>query len=234
MKKIALLLVALLPTKPSLYADDAASTSSHAFTVDFSYASKYVFRGVQLAAGSLQPSIKVTSGAGYAGIWTNQSVTSNSGSELDLYAGYGFEVAKDWRLDVGATLYYNYPKLGASTGLDDNTFEGYVGLNGTIDGGLIVGLYAYNAFTLDTFTLQGNLGYSIPIGDKFSCYLSGNIGHVSPDGGSDYSYYGFKAQFPYRLTRTATLTGGVNWASHDINLVEGNYLWFNVGLTVTF
>lgn len=232
MKKTALLLAALLTTGASLSADDAVA-SSYAVTVDFPYASKYVFRGIQYAEGSFQPSVKVTSGAAYAGLWTNQPVTSNIDNEIDFYAGYGFEVAKGWSLDVGATLYY-YPELDASTGLDDNTIEGYVGLNGSIDGGVTVGVYAYNDFTLDTFTIQGNIGYSIPIDDKTSLNLSGNIGRVSPDAGSNYSYYAFSAQVPYKLTSTATLTGGVNWASHDIDFLDDNHLWFNVGLTVTF
>ena len=235
MKKTALLLAALLTTGASLSADDAmtAPASSYTVTMDFPYASKYVFRGVQFAEGSFQPSIKITSGPAYSGIWTNQPVTSNIDNEIDFYAGYGFEVAKGWSLDVGATLYY-YPELDDSTGLDNNTFEGYVGINGTIGGGVTVGLYAYNDFTLDAFTLQGNFGYSLPIDDKFSCNLSANIGHVSPDAGSDYSYYGVAAQFPYKLTNTATLTGGVNWASHDISGLDDNHLWFNLGLTVTF
>lgn len=232
MKKIALLLAALLTTGATLSADQAAA-SSYAVTVDFPYASKYVFRGIQYAEGSFQPSVKVTSGAGYAGLWTNQPVTSNIDNEIDLYAGYGFAVAEGWSLDVGATLYY-YPELDESLGLDDNTFEGYVGINGTIDGGVTVGLYAYNDFTLDTFTLQGNIGYSIPLDDKTSVNFAGNIGRVSPDAGSDYSYYAASVQIPYKLTNTATLTGGVNWASHDIDLLDDNHLWFNVGVTVTF
>lgn len=230
MKKTALLLAALL-TGASLSADDSAS-SSYSVTVDFPYASKYVFRGIQYAEGSFQPSIKITSGSAYSGIWTNQPVTGNIDNEIDLYAGYGFALSNGWSVDVGATLYY-YPELDTSTGLDETTFEGYVGLNGTIEG-VTVGLYAFNDFTLETFTVQGNLGYSIPIDDKTSMGLAATLGHVSPDAGENYTYYSVGVQFPHKLTDTATLTGGVNWASHDLDGTEDNHLWFNVGLTVTF
>jgi uncharacterized protein (TIGR02001 family) len=230
MKKTSLLLAALL-TGVSLTADESAS-SSYSVAVDFPYVSKYVFRGIQYAEGSIQPSIKITSGSAYSGVWSNQPATSNIDNEFDFYAGYGFDLGNGWSVDVGATLYY-YPELDTSTGLDDQTFEGYVGLNGSIEG-VTVGLYAFQDFTLEAFTLQGNLGYSIPIDEKTSMGLAATLGHVSPDAGENYTYYSVGVQFPHKLTDTATLTAGVNWASHDLDGVEDNHLWFNLGLTVTF
>ena len=157
MKKITLILAALI-AGASLPAQTpaAAAASPYTVTVDFPYASKYVFRGAQFAEGSFQPSIKIVAGDAYSVIWTNQPVTSNTDNEIDLYAGYGWKLGDKWSLDAGATLYY-YPELDESLGLDNNTFEGYVGLNGTL-GSFTVGLYAYDDFTLETFTLQGTLG----------------------------------------------------------------------------
>jgi uncharacterized protein (TIGR02001 family) len=231
MNKSAILLAALITTGASLKAEDPVA-SSYSVTVDFPYASKYVFRGIQYAEGSIQPSIKITSGSAYSGVWTNQPVTSNIDNEFDFYAGYGFDLGNGWTVDVGATLYY-YPELDESTGLDDNTIEGYVGLTGTVEG-VSVGVYAFHDFTLEALTLQGNLGYTIPIDEKTSMGLAGTVGHVSPDAGDDYTYYSVGVQFPHKLTDTATLTAGVNWASHDLDGVEDNHLWYNVGLTVTF
>ncbi|MBI2496767.1 MAG: hypothetical protein HYV75_02165 [Opitutae bacterium] len=232
MKKIALLIASLVTGASLLAQDPAPAAPSYSVTVDFPYASKYVFRGVQLAEGSFQPSVKLTAGSFYAGLWTNQPVTSNIDNEIDLYAGYGFKLSDSWSLDAGATLYY-YPELDASTGLDDSTFEGYVGVNGTF-GSFTVGLYAYNDFTLEAFTLQGTVGYSIPINDKASFNLLGTIGNVSPDAGTDYTYYGLGATLPYKLTGTATLTVGAQYATHDIDLVDDSHFWFTVGLTVVF
>jgi uncharacterized protein (TIGR02001 family) len=231
MKKTALLLAALLTTGASLSADDAAPASSYAVTVDFPYASKYVFRGIQYAEESFQPSIKVTSGAAYAGIWTNQPVTKNIDNEIDFYAGYNFTVAQGWTLDVGGTFYY-YPEADTNQGLFEHTFEAYAGLNGTV-GGVTVGLYAYNDFDWEAFTLQGSVGYSIPIDDKTSCNLSAALGSVSADAG-DYTYYSLGVQVPYKLTDSATVTAGLNWASHDLDGYEDNHVWFNIGLTATF
>ena len=55
--------------------------------MDFPYASKYVFRGVQYAEDSFQPSVKLTSGSFYLGLWTNQPITSNIDNEIDVYGG---------------------------------------------------------------------------------------------------------------------------------------------------
>jgi uncharacterized protein (TIGR02001 family) len=231
MKKIALIL-ASLAVGASLSAQDAAPAPSYSVTVDFPYASKYVFRGIQYAEGSFQPSVKVTSGNFYAGLWTNQPVTSNIDNEIDFFGGYGFKLSDTWSLDVGATVYY-YPELDDSTGADNNTFEGYVGLNGTF-GSWTTGVYAYNDFTLKNFTVQGTVGYSVALSDKASFSLLGTLGHVSPDAGDSYTYYGFGATVPYKLTSNATATAGVQWASHDLDGVDDNHLWFTLGLTVSF
>jgi uncharacterized protein (TIGR02001 family) len=232
MKKIALILAALVAGASLSAQDPAPAAPSYSVTLDFPYASKYVFRGVQYAEGSFQPSVKVTAGSFYAGLWTNQPVTSNIDNEIDFYGGYGFKLSDSWSLDVGATVYY-YPELDASTGLDDTTFEGYVGANGTF-GSFTVGLYAYNDFTLDSFTVQGTVGYSMTLNDKASVNLLGTIGKVSPDGGGDYTYYGVGATVPYKLSDTATFTVGAQYATHDIDLIDDSHLWFTVGLTVTF
>lgn len=231
MKKTAIILAALL-TGASLSRADEAAASSYSVAVDFPYASKYVFRGIQYAEDSFQPSIKVTSGGAYVGLWTNQPITKNIDNEIDLYGGYNFAIANGWSLDLGGTFYY-YPEADTNAGLLEHTFEGYVGLTGTVQG-VSLGLYAYNDFDLEAFTVQGNIGYSIPIDAKTSANLSASVGNVSPDVGSDYTYYSASLQIPYKLTDTATLTGGVNWASHDLSGVDDNHVWVNVGLTVTF
>ncbi len=232
MKKTALLLAALV-TGALMSADDAPATS-YSVTADFPYASSYVFRGVKIATGSFQPSLKLTSGAAYGGIWINQPLDRDYDNEIDFYAGYNFEVAKGWTLDVGATLYY-YPQLDTSSGADEATFEPYVGLNGTIGGGVTLGLYLYRDFTLDATTGQGSLGYSIPVNDKVTCNVSANLGYVSVDnGGGHYTYYGASVQFPYKLSDKATVTLGGSYASNDIDGAEDDLFWANVGFTYTF
>jgi uncharacterized protein (TIGR02001 family) len=228
MKKTAFILAALL-SGASLSANESAS--SYSVTADFSYATKYVFRGVELAKDAFQPSLKLTTGDFYVGIWSSLPADRGFEAEVDYYAGYGFALSDNVSLDVGATVYH-YPGLDVP-GADKSTFEAYAGINGSIQG-VSLGLYLYNDFDLDVVTVQGNLGYSIPINEAVTMNLIASLGHANPDAGSGYTYYSFGAQFPYKLSDAATLTVGVNWASHDLKGLDDNHAWANIGFSYTF
>lgn len=232
MKKLTLLLAALLAVASLSAADAAPAASSYSVTVDFPYATKYVFRGVELAKGAFQPSVKVTSGDFYAGVWMSAPVDRGYELEIDYYAGYGFKLAEGWAVDAGLTV-YTYPGLDTSGGADKSTYEGYVGVNGTL-GIFSSGTYAYYDFTLKAFTIQEALGYSITLDDKTAVNLLATVGHVSPDAGSGYTYYGFGASVPYKLTDKATITAGVQYADHDISGLEGSHFWGTLCFTYTF
>ena len=131
MKKLILILAAAAAGL-SLRAEEAAA-SSYSVTVDFPYASKYVFRGVQYAKQSLQPSVEVATGNFTIGIWTNQPITDNTDNELDFYAGFGIPLNDAWKVDAGVCLYY-YPELDTGGGADSTTWEPYFGLVGSVGG----------------------------------------------------------------------------------------------------
>lgn len=234
MKKITLILATLVAgaSLPAQTPAPAPAPSSYSVTLDFPYTTKYVFRGVQLAKGAFQPSVKVTSGDLYGGIWSSLPVDNGYEAEIDFYAGYGFKLAEAWSLDVGATLYY-YPGLDTSGGADKSTFEGYIGLNGSL-GSVTTGTYAYYDFTLEAFTIQETLGYSVPLDAQASLNFSATVGHVSPDAGTDYTYYGFGLTLPYKVNDAFTVTGGVQYASHDWTGMDDNHFWGTLGLTYTF
>ncbi len=235
MKFIASLLALSCLTGVTLFAQDSAPapvTPSYSVAVDFSYASKYVFRGVRYSEESFQPSLKLTSGSFYACLWTNQPITSNTDNEIDLNGGYGFKLSDTWKLDVGATLYY-YPELDKSTGLDSSTLEGYAGVTGTL-GSFTAGLYAFRDFTLENFTFQATIGYNVSLSAQATLSLLGTIGRVSPDGGDAYTYHGIGATVPCKLSDTATLTVGMQYATHNLALVDRRHFWGSVGVTVVF
>jgi uncharacterized protein (TIGR02001 family) len=248
MNKTTLILAALLAgasltaqtTAPVASATPAAApapvvtpaASSYSITMDFPYTTKYVFRGVELAQASIQPSIKLTTGNAYIGVWTNQPATSNIDNEFDFFGGYNFKLAESWSLDVGLTWYY-YPELDSSTGLDRSTYEGYVGLNGTV-GSFTTGTYAFYDMTLKNFTLQEALGYAITISPKSSLNFTATLGYVSPDVGDSYTYWGLGATLPYKLTDSATLSAGLQYADHNISGVSGNHFWGTLDLSVSF
>lgn len=230
MKKLTFLLAALV-SGASLSAQDPVSepASSYSVTVDFPYASKYVFRGVQYAKGSLQPSVKVTSGDFYFGIWANAPLDRGYELEVDYFVGYGIKLKEGWSLDLGATL-YSYPGLDVG---DKTTFEPYLGLNGSL-GSVTSGTYAYYDTKLEVFTAQQTFGYSVPLDEKASLNISATLGHASPDSGSGYTYYGLGATLPYKLNDKATVTVGAQYASHDLDGVDDSHFWVTAGFTYTF
>ncbi|GAB1490224.1 TorF family putative porin [Opitutaceae bacterium] len=226
MKKTAILLASLV-AGASLQAQ--APASSYTITVDFPYTSEYVFRGTKLADDSFQPSVEIAKDNWYAGVWTNQPITNNTDNEVDFYVGMGLPLNDTWKVDTGATLYW-YPELNKSTGRDSTTFEGYVGVTGTVSG-FTPSFYTYYDFTLETWAFQGSVGYSIPLADKLSLDLTGTVGLVEPDLGGNYTYYGIGAVLPYKLTDKATASVGVQYATTDITGSEDE-VYFTAGITI--
>ena len=234
MKKI-ILIIAAMTAGLSLRAE--AATSAYSVTVDFPYATKYMFRGAQFARQSLQPSVEVASGNFTAGIWTNQPITDNTDNEIDFYAGYGVALNDAWKIDTGLCLYY-YPELDKSTGADTTTWEPYVGLVGTV-GGFTPGVYLYYDTTLKVYTYQGQIGYSIalePAGASLD--FSASLGRVDPKAGSGYTYYSIGANVPFKLSEKGTFTIGVNYthnniAGGDAYGKNGN-LYGTAGVTIGF
>lgn len=242
MKKISLILAALA-TGYVAQAQDAAKTS-YSVTVDFPYTSKYVFRGIEFAKDSFQPSVEIASGNFYGGLWTNQPIVNNVDNEIDFYAGYNIPLNSNWKVDVGATVYY-YPEAD-KTSLEQGTYEGYVGLTGSV-AGFTPALYAYYDFKLESFTTQASVGYSIPLESAgTSLDLSATYGLVQGTtygikGGSDdsYAYWGVGANVPYKLTEKATATVGVQYVSNKNATIAGvdaenDRVYFTAGLTVGF
>lgn len=237
MKKIVLTLAvlasgALLPAQaPTPFPAPAPAPPSYSVTTDFTYTTKYVFRGVELAKGAYQPSAKLTVGDFYASLWASAPVRGYE-LEIDYAAGYGFKLSDAWNIDTGLTA-YTYPNLDTRGGADKATFEPFVGLNGTF-GVLTTATYVYYDFTLKAFTLQEALGYSTAISDNVSANILATAGHVSPDVGSGYTYYGVSVTVPYKLSDRATVTAGIQYASHNLSGVAGDHFWGTLGFTYIF
>jgi uncharacterized protein (TIGR02001 family) len=235
MKKIALIVAALVAgaslsaQAPAPAPAPAPAAPSYSVTADFTYTTKYVFRGVELAKGAFQPQVKLTAGDFYASIWGSAPVDRGYELEFDYAAGYGFKLAEAWALDTGITM-YTYP--GLSNG-DKATYEPYLGVNGTI-GVLTTGTYAYYDFKLKVFTAQEAIGYSATIDTKTSVNFLATVGRVSPDVGDGYTYYGFGVTVPYKLSDKATITVGAQYADHDIPALDGNHFWGTIDLTYAF
>jgi len=245
MKKIAIILAAFAVSYSVKAADATVSASSPAYTVttDFTYASEYVFRGQKNSNAAFQASAEVGYREIYGGVWTNQPLRSGENNEVDLYLGYGFPLQNDWKIDTGITS-YNYPEtttLGGNKGL--STYETYLGLTGGNFRGLTPSLYAYYDWKLDTYTVQGSVGYSLPIkriGTSLDFAVTygyaANTGRYASNKAPG-NYWGAGVTIPYKLAANATLTGGLQYAGNDEDLTgfgESYKLYYTVGLTFGF
>lgn len=215
MKKIVLILAAVAAGLGLRAEEAAAPASSYSVTVDFPYATKYVFRGAQYAKQSLQPSVEVATGSFAFGIWTNQPITDNTDNEIDFYASYGVPLNDAWKVDTGVCLYY-YPELDTGGGADSTTWEPYIGVVGSVSG-FSPGVYFYYDATLKVYTYQGQVGYSIalePAGASLD--FSAALGRVDPKSGSGYTYYSLGASVPFKISEKGTFTIGVNYTHNNI------------------
>jgi uncharacterized protein (TIGR02001 family) len=201
-------------------------------SADMTYTSKYVFRGVKVTEQSIQPSVELSTGDFYAGVWSNQPIKSGEDNEFDFYAGFGIPVNETIKLDVGATYYY-YPDSDSGA-----TFEPYIGVTGEIMG-LSAGLYLYRDIDVKAWTTQGNLGYSFPIeAAGVSLDLGAYYGNV--DGRNEsYRYYGVDLSVPFQINENAVVTVGVHYGdtlglggSRRLGLDDN--LWWTAALTLGF
>ena len=215
MKKLFIALFIVLAGLGTLGAQEH---SAYSVTTDFTYASKYVFRGTQYAAQSLQPSVTLEVKDMYLGVWANQPTARGSDNEIDVNAGYRYQIDDTISLDVGATA-YTYPTI------HDHTTEGYVGANVTF-GSLEFGVYAYRDFDLNTTTIQESISYEVELSKRVSLELSGAYGRIR----DNLTYWSYGAALPVKLSDKLTATVGAQRASDS----TVNTTWYTTGVTYRY
>jgi len=236
MKK-TILALAVLAAGVSASAQEAAKSSKVDLTLDVTYVSNYVFRGALLAEDSIQPSLEATYGDFYAGVWYSNEVNGTVASETDLYVGYNLAINETFSADFGATRYLYDGQSG-----NDST-EVYAGVKANVL--LSPSVYYYYDFDRDVSSYIGSVGYSVPVAKAgISVDLSATYGFIQSGGdGQDYSYWGFGAAVPYKLSETAKLTGAVNYTHSDSRNFpasagsignDQDQIVFSVGLSVGF
>jgi uncharacterized protein (TIGR02001 family) len=216
--------------------------SSYSVTTDFTYASKYIFRGVDRApdSDSFQGSVEVGVKDFYVGVWTNQPITKNLDNEIDLYAGYKWTLTDNLTAEVVGT-YYWYPEAG-SGGFKHSTELG-AGATYTVNG-ISTSVYGYYDIDQKVTTWQASVGYSLPLeAIGASLDFSGYYGIADGDDWLDagveeqYNYYGVDVSLPYKLSEKATFTLAGHWAQNDQlfdGSIDDDHLWWTASLTVGF
>jgi len=228
---------------PASFAQDAELSVSTG--VDF--VSQYVFRGASLADDAVQPYVEANYGNFTLGGWFSTGIGANSiaaGDEFDLYAGYSVPLDSSISLDLGAT-YYHYPQ-GGDFFETDNGGAGSYEVSAAVGFGEVPfapSVAAYYDFTLESFTLEGSAGHSLPLGESNSLDLGLTVGLVDGDGFS-YEWGTASASVSHGFTDDVSAYIGANFSVNSEDLLdfdgivngdpEGSMFWLGTGISAGF
>jgi len=241
------MLVSATTASAGVFGDVSVSASTD-------YVSEYVFRGVSFASTAVQPGVEVGLGGFSAGVWASAGLggsSANASDEIDVYAGYGWNVTEKLSASVGATIFH-FPDSGGLFNFDSeelgSTFEVYGGV--AYDTLLAPAFTAYYDFTLDAFTLEGSVSHSFPVANKTSFDLGVTGGLVlASDGGvddgtdndSDYSWATGSASLGYAYTDSTSFYVGANYTVNSDDSLDFNdttsddtLFWVGTGFSTGF
>ncbi|MCA3017211.1 MAG: hypothetical protein ING73_16555 [Rhodocyclaceae bacterium] len=209
-----------------------APTPEHTLATKVSVYSEYEYRGITQTSEkpALQLNLDYSHASGfYAGAFlTNIKWLKDTGKaggfkaegdlELDLFAGYKFEIVKDVTMDLGY-LRYEYP---SNSGFNPkpNTDELYVGLSG----GPFSAKYSYSTSTLfGVPNSKGSTFFELNFAQEVmpKLTLNAQVARQSVKKNSTLTYSVYKAGATYDL--------GDGWATgayyKTTNAVEANYTY---------
>lgn len=232
-------LTAVLLASALAGASVARAAADYTVTLDTTFVTQYMFRGIKLSGPSIQPSVELASGNAAVGIWASDSLSNfNPGySEIDIYGGYTFAVSDTVSIPVGATVYW-YPELDNPA--HEATYEVYVGVDFAFEG-FSIAPRAYYDFQLEGFTFEVSGGYSLPleaIGTSldFSAFIGtwsfDSLDETDTEGES--GYWGVGVEVPYQVADNATLTFGVGYHDGFSAKLDGMSADFDTGGKVVF
>lgn len=241
--------IALIAVMALGAASASAQDSALSISTTVGWESKYVFRGIQLGEEIITPSIDLSYGGAYIGVWGAFPVDAQANNidddgywnEVDIYAGYGFALGEMLSADMGVT-YYSYPSVQEDLFGDPNTTEIYFGVAAETMASPAV--YAYYDFDLENFTVEASIGHSLPLAESMSLDVGVYVGFVFigkdenaigyteddsttavdefAEGEDTYTYYGATADLVYSVNENAALTVGVRWGGSGEDLI-GDY-----------
>ena len=173
----------------------ASSSLSNAGEIEANVAlsTDYVFRGFS----QTNEDIAISGGFDYSfdngfslGTWaSNVNFGDNTSTEIDLYAGYGFDVAEGVTVDL-SYIYFVYP--GETDGLNYSEFVASVSFS-DISLGVV---YSPDYFGSDDSAIVLNADYSVGLGENLGLDLHVGYSDVDADdffGAGEDSYIDYSA-----------------------------------------
>jgi uncharacterized protein (TIGR02001 family) len=184
--------------------------------------SQYMFRGLRLSDGGLQPSVEVASGSLTLGAWGNfpfdgDKVPDSSNPEIDLYGSYTFALEDGITLAPGFTSYH-FPSAPTNLGFYRNTFEPNIALSWTMSDGVKLTPKVYYDVVLKGPTYEITAFYAVPLKDigselDFTATFGGYkwkdfANDASPDVKAWGTYWLVGVAAPFQITPKSKLSLG--------------------------
>src|SRR5687768_16251412 len=184
--------------------------------------SQYMFRGLRLSDGGLQPSVELATGDLVLGAWSNfpfdgNKVPDSSDPEIDLYGSYTFALQDGITIAPGFTSYH-FPSAPTDAGFYRSTFEPNIALSWTMADGVKLTPKVYYDVVLKGPTYELNAFYAVPLKDigselDFTASIGGyewkeSANDVSPDVKAWGMYWLVGVSAPFQLTPQSKLTLG--------------------------
>lgn len=199
-----------------------------AVTLDVGLTSDYVFRGIKKTETALTNGIQWDGADFYAGVYGVESFErSAQRAEVDFYLGRKAALDAQTTYDVGLTAYWFPDRDSRDT---QYSFEGYAGVTRKLTGGWSASLYGYYDVNRQAVTVEGSTGYAFALTERTSLRLSAFLGTVDARDfypefpgahiRDTYSYYGFTADVPMKLSARTTFIFGLKYGD-NLNLKGG-------------
>ena len=191
-------------------------------TATASLVSQYMFRGLRLSDGGLQPAVELGAGALTLGAWANlpfdgDKVPDSSDPEIDLYGSYTFALEDGITLAPGFTSYH-FPKAPTGAGFYRNTFEPNIALSWTMADGVKLTPKVYYDVVLKGPTYEITAFYAVPLKDigseldftaTYGSYKWKDFANdASPRVKAWGQYWLFGVAAPFQITPKSKLTLG--------------------------
>jgi hypothetical protein len=218
--------------------------------LDLGYASSYVFRGVERAGDSAQAAVEFNRGGFRGGVWSNLPFNDDGAREVNLNAGYGWQVADGLTLEATAVSAWFSDVPGGGV---DRSLEAGVTATLAPAAGFTPSLAYHHDFHLLADTVQASFARSIAL-TKLGAFLELNFFAGWADGGDwrpdsagppqrdGYGYWGGEVRLPYRIGAYSMVVAGLHYAENfNRSATNGAFgspdrgnLWVTFGVNIDF
>ncbi len=250
----------LATTPPSAVATaptPAPTPPGATWTLNATFVTDYMFRGVHSGGPSFEPYVEYDSGPLALGVWANfptdNAVPGVSDPEIDPYGSYTFTINDAFSIQPGFT-WYNFPNADENNGFYKMTFEPNVAFNYTVNGVKFQPKIYYD-MVLRGATFELNVSWAVPLKDlgseldflatvgTFRLDDAAKGANPSVENTGDYWLLGVSA--PIALSASSKIIVGLAYTEGSANrfkqsgvsvknpLAEGRWVG-SLGYTITF